>query len=318
MTAPRIPPANIYAGLSLDRCAEARDDPARLAALRSHPQSRLLLLSEGRPAAVLGGGDAAGAPDASGRLAWHPLSALLDGLHPDGALDLGLLAVDADGAGLFAAELGPDAAPPPIPGAAYCALRALGIAVGADDAALACLARGLSLWRTKTKFCCVCGSPLSVQQAGWSLRCVDPACGHIAYPRIDPAVILLAHDGGDRCLLARKQEWPPGFMALLAGFVEPGESLEDAVRREAREEAGIEIGPVTYHSSQPWPFPGSLMVGFFAQAIGGEARADGVEIEAVRWFSRDELRHGPGEGASWPAPDSLALRLIEAWRAGAA
>jgi NAD+ diphosphatase len=144
-------------------------------------------------------------------------------------------------------------------------------------------------------------------------RCPNPACGATHFPRTDPAVIMLVVDG-ERCLLGRQSQWPPGMHSTLAGFVEPGESLERAVAREVREEAGIEIDDVAYHSSQPWPFPSSLMLGFTARATTTELRVDTTELEAARWFEKDWLlAHEDDDAFRLPRRDSIARRLIEDW-----
>jgi NAD+ diphosphatase len=138
--------------------------------------------------------------------------------------------------------------------------------------------------------------------------CQRTGCGTEFFPRVDPAVIVLVTDG-DRALLGRQPGWPAGRYSTIAGFVEPGESLEDAVRREVLEETGIETGAASYQSSQPWPFPRSLMLGFRAEALSSEIRLGDRELEDARWFHRDELRGG----SMMPFPQSIAYRLIQEW-----
>lgn len=149
-------------------------------------------------------------------------------------------------------------------------------------------------------------------------RCTEPGCATMHFPRTDPAVIMLVTDG-ERALLGRNRNFPlPGMYSTLAGFVEPGESLEDAVAREVREETGIVVGPVVYHSSQPWPFPANIMLGFHARALSREITVDPGELEDARWFSRDFLRsHRDDDTFRMPRRDSIARRLIEDWLAGA-
>ena len=148
-------------------------------------------------------------------------------------------------------------------------------------------------------------------------RCTDPGCAAMHFPRTDPAVIMLVIDG-ERALLGRNKNFPlPGMYSTLAGFVEPGESLEDAVAREVREETGVTVGPVVYHSSQPWPFPANIMLGFHAVALSTEITIDFGELEDARWFTRDYLAsHRDDDTFRLPRRDSIARRLIEDWLAG--
>jgi NAD+ diphosphatase len=169
-------------------------------------------------------------------------------------------------------------------------------------------------WHARHRFCGVCGAPTESVEAGHVRRCTSPACGASHFPRTDPAVIMLVHDG-DRALLGRQKIWPPGMYSTLAGFVEPGESLEETVAREVFEESGIRVAEVRYHSSQPWPFPASLMIGFHAAAASREIRMDQSELEDCGWFSRAELRDFGRQGKALPRADSIARRLIEDWLA---
>jgi NAD+ diphosphatase len=147
-------------------------------------------------------------------------------------------------------------------------------------------------------------------------RCIEPACNAMHFPRTDPAVIMLVTHG-DEALLGRSRHFPPGMYSTLAGFVEPGESLEDAVAREVREESGIEVGAVHYHSSQPWPFPANIMLGFYAGALSREITIDFGELEDARWVARGWLSaHPDGDDFRMPRRDSIARRLIEDWLSG--
>ncbi|HYC03924.1 MAG TPA: NAD(+) diphosphatase [Azospirillaceae bacterium] len=196
-------------------------------------------------------------------------------------------------------------------------LRTLSPALDPATAGLFAYARGLLHWQDRHRFCGVCGHPARVEEGGHVRRCTNAACATAHFPRTDPAVIVLIHDGGDRCLLGRQPRFPPGWYSTLAGFVEPGESLEQAVAREMREESGLEVTDVRYHSSQPWPFPASLMLGFHARANGGTLRVDGEELEDARWFDRAFLlAHEPSETFRLPPRDSISRRLIEDWMHG--
>jgi NAD+ diphosphatase len=167
-------------------------------------------------------------------------------------------------------------------------------------------------WHATHKYCGSCGAPTESREGGHLRVCTDPDCARAHFPRTDPAVIMLVAKD-DRCLLGRKAEWPPGRYSTLAGFVEPGESLEDAVRREVMEETGVVVSDVEYHSSQPWPFPASLMLGFFCRAETEVVQRNDKELEDARWFTREELRNGNGGMGIAPRPISIARRLIDDW-----
>jgi NAD+ diphosphatase len=184
----------------------------------------------------------------------------------------------------------------------------LGLLSGEEAAILTC-ARALVIWRSRHLHCGVCGSPTEPRQAGHAVRCTSSACGTDFFPRIDPAVIVIVHDG-NQALLGRQASWPKGRYSALAGFVEPGESLEDAVVREVAEETGIAVTQAHYFASQPWPYPASMMVGFHADARRGAVRLD-EELEDARWFSAEEIAASPA--ALLPAPYTIARRLIDAW-----
>jgi len=170
-------------------------------------------------------------------------------------------------------------------------------------------ARGLSIWRLRQRFCGVCAAPTQPTHAGHCLRCTNPACAHEFFPRLDPAIIVLVSDG-ERALLGRQADWPARRYSTIAGFVEPGESLEDAVVREVQEETGVDVGAVRYHSSQPWPFPSSLMIGFEARAAAGSPVRVSGELEDARWFTRAQITSGE---ALAPPTQSISWRLIEGW-----
>jgi NAD+ diphosphatase len=193
-------------------------------------------------------------------------------------------------------------------------LRTVGPSLSATDAGLLVQAQSLSEWHRAHRFCPRCGGRLVVGGGGYVLRC--ESCGREQFPRTDPAVIMLVVDG-DRALLGRQSAWPEGRYSTLAGFVDPGESLEDAVAREVMEEAGIEVTDVTYFGNQPWPFPSSLMVAFFARAVSKDIDVDDDELEAARWFTRDQMRAEAEAGTLvLPGGISISRSLIEAWYGG--
>jgi len=211
--------------------------------------------------------------------------------------------------------IAPDGAPlfvvPASDGAELTGLREAASVLSQADAGLVAYASALAHWHDTHRYCSVCGELSEPLEAGHSRRCPN---GHVHHPRTDPVVIMLVSDG-DRLLLGRRPPWPPGRYSCLAGFVEPGESLEAAVAREVLEEAGVTVGAVEYRLSQPWPFPLSLMLGFEATYASGEARVADAELEAVAWFARDEIAAGT---PLLPPRFTIARRLIDGWMAGEA
>ncbi len=201
-------------------------------------------------------------------------------------------------------------------------MRALAPAIPAGEAAILAEARSLIDWHVRHRFCAQCGSPTRVASAGWVRRCPDCRASH--FPRTDPVVIMLAVRG-DRALLGRNRRRPGARFSCLAGFVEPGETLEEAVRREVHEEAGIRCGRVRYLAAQPWPFPSSLMMGFLTEALTEEITVDPEELAEARWFSRTELCEmvaraaaGPDDPAqvSVPPPLAIAHQICRRWSNG--
>lgn len=286
---------NVFAGAFVDRSGEKRKDPEWIAAASAGTDSRFLPVWRDR---CLIGGDPP-------RL--RMLEASAAGGVPAADAELVFLGLFHDRPA-FAFAVGGDA-PPYVDLGEFADLRFIGTALPPDEANIAAHARALMFWHRTTLYCTRCGSPSRPDAGGNTRRCVDEACNRVMFPRVDPAIIVLVSDG-DRCLLGRQPSWPEGLYSTIAGFVEPGESLEDAVRREVFEETNIHVAGVRYHSSQPWPFPSSLMLGFIADAKSTDiARNDG-ELQDARWFTRTEL---DGSGPKLPQRISIARRLIDHW-----
>jgi NAD+ diphosphatase len=214
-------------------------------------------------------------------------------------------------------ELGDGPAQVPLPEATELReLRPLAPLLQADAASLMAYARALVLWRARHRFCGVCGAPNLRARAGHVMRCSRAGCGTETFPRLDPAIIVLVADpSGERALLGRQAAWPQGRYSTIAGFVEPGESLEDAVIREVDEETGVQVGDVQYIASQPWPFPSSLMLGFRAVARTEAISLRDGELEDARWFTRADIAAGH---PALPPTGSISARLIDGWYSQAA
>lgn len=223
---------------------------------------------------------------------------------------LGLLAEQA----CFALDVSPLSAPeadPALgPGVEARDLRFAAAALEPDALGLAAYAKGILYWHAHHRHCGRCGATTVARDGGHMRECKNADCGHKCFPRTDPAIIVLVADG-DRCLLGRQKSWPRGMYSTLAGFVEPGETLEQAVVREVREEAGVELdaAELRYFGSQPWPFPASIMLAFLARATSTALRVDHQELEDARWVSAAELRN-PQPGFFVPGGHSMAGRLI--------
>lgn len=296
--------ANVYTGSPLDRANERRDDADWIAEAFASPESlfapvwraRNLMrgVTFGRPQAVLLDGTAAVA-------------------LREAAVHWAFLGLQ-DGRAVFALDISTHNEPAVLLGTAeagFTDLRAVAGALPNPEASMLAHARGLMHWRTRHRFCGICGATCEPRSAGNAMACVGCKAQH--FPRTDPAVIMLVHDNG-RALLGHSTRFPNSTMySTLAGFVEPGESLEEAVAREVFEESGVRCAEVQYHSSQPWPFPGSIMLGFYARALTTEITIDPAEIADARWFSRDDMRRCDELGFSLPRADSIARRLIEDW-----
>jgi NAD+ diphosphatase len=206
-----------------------------------------------------------------------------------------------------------DGSPAELPeNASFEELRPLSPIIAGDEAGLLAYARALSIWRARQRYCGACGAATVPQRAGHSMRCSKEECAQEYFPRLDPAIIVLVTDG-ERALLGRQASWPPGRYSTIAGFVEPGESLEDAVAREVMEETCVPVTGARYDSSQPWPFPASIMLGFRAWARRETVVRCTGELEDARWFSREEIRAG---AALLPAAYSISHRLIATWMDG--
>ena len=286
-----------FGASGLDRAAHIRNDPAALERALHHPQAASVLLWRGKPL-VCGEGR-----DALALLAMdHPVLRAGHGGSVDAPVFLGL---SEDGAPRFASDISdwrpddPDAAAPglfpdpseqhhpALPGDhVFGELRRLMARLSPRDADLAATAKAIVGWHATHRFCACCGHASEVSHAGWQRTC--PACGGHHFPRTDPVVIMLITHGNS-ALMGRSPGWPTGMYSLLAGFVEPGETLEAAVRREVMEEAAIPVGRVDYLASQPWPFPASLMIGCRGEALGREITIDPVEIEDAAWVTRDDM-----------------------------
>ena len=306
-----------FGGGGVERAAHLRGDTAALAELWASPAARVVPLWRGKPALGPGG------------LGWigsdHPLA----GGAPEGAIFLGLV----DGAPRFARDLPdwtPEALPgtldaftdpteqrhPDLPGAVFAELRMHMSTLDTIEAELAATARALMVWHARHGHCAVCGARVAIVMAGWQSRC--PACGADHFPRTDPVVIMLI-TRGNSVLLGRAPGWPETMYSLLAGFVEPGETIEAAVRREVAEESAIRVGAVGYLASQPWPFPASLMLGCHGAALSDAITRDPVELDDALWLSREEMAEaftGRRRDIAPPRQGSVARFLLWHWLAG--
>lgn len=316
-----------FTGSHLDRAGNPRRKPEWLAAQRSRTDARFLVLRELKALV-----DIAQKPAA---IRW--LDTAWADAHP--ALPCIFLGMDEDDIPHFA--LDGDAAPedagiPALHGETdkFIDVRSIAAQLTPEEAAILAQARSLIDWHQRHRFCAQCGSRTELGEAGYVRRCTSEACGASHFPRTDPVVIMLAVrrdevTGEDMVLLGRQGRMPPGMYSALAGFMEPGESIEEAVRREIMEESGVITGAVRYLISQPWPFPSSLMIGCIAEALDGSITVDQDELEDARWFSRSEaaamLERGkqrlpttetnPDEPPWMPPPLSLAHQIARRWLA---
>jgi NAD+ diphosphatase len=296
---------NTFAGNPLDRASERRGDAAWL--------ERQLASGEARGLALWNGKLLTERVGEGMTIAWLP-GGLLDDLAA-GSERLLFLGLDG-GAPVFAVDLEGAADPgeASLQGrGAFIELRAVALDLPPGEAAIAATARAMFEWRRRHRHCAVCGEPSRPADGGWKRVC--ESCNSEHFPRTDPVVIMLPHHGG-RCALGRQGGWPKGMYSALAGFMEPGEAIEEACARELFEESGLRAVKVRYHSSQPWPYPTNLMIGLLAEVEDDEGAPDQTELEEVRWFTRDEARallEGRLDGVNTPSPMAIAHQLIRAW-----
>lgn len=289
---------NAFSGSYLERAAHLRKDPAYFASARRDPAAVIVPVWRSR-SLVRHGADGCSA-------------AFIESTHaccaglPDHEL---VLLGTFDGRVYFAADMSGEDPPEVLPDARFVDLRMIGAQLPEQEAGVLAYARGMLYWRHRHRHCGVCGAANLSGSAGHVMKCSNEACGAEHFPRLDPAIIVLVTDG-ERALLGRQASWPAGQYSTIAGFVEPGESLEDAVAREVLEETGVTVLDSDYHSSQPWPFPASLMIGYTATAAADAVPRADEELEDARWFTRAEIANGfPG----LPPPQSVSFRLIEDW-----
>jgi NAD+ diphosphatase len=309
MSASRPRPVEVsapaFTGATLDRVATLRSDPGWVWGLLEQPAANViaashegvLLENSARPLMLRT------SVERGASRYIDPAAPILLGLEDDVAL----FAVDLD-------ELDARARASLEEGAQILPLRDAGAVLPQAEGGLAAYLMALLNWHRRYRFCANCGAPTVVTEAGYSRRC--PSCGASHFPRTDPVVIMLVeHDG--RLLLGRRAGWPEARYSVLAGFVSPGESLEEAVIREVREESGIEAVSPSYVASQPWAFPSSLMLGFEARADGGEPRAQDGELDDVGWFTLDQVLAARADSGTLrlPPPVSIARFLIDRWLA---
>ncbi|OHB30536.1 MAG: NADH pyrophosphatase [Phenylobacterium sp. RIFCSPHIGHO2_01_FULL_69_31] len=297
---------NTFAGNPLNRASDRRGDAAWLAAQLSSSDALGLVLWNGKPLAEKtkdGGVQIAYLPaKLAAELAGGNERLLFMGLWQETAV----FAVDMEGSS--------DPAQGPLQGLGeFMDLRQVALRLPAADAGILATAKSMFEWRRRHQYCAVCGQPSEPKDGGWKRQC--PSCEAEHFPRTDPVVIMLAYHG-ERCMLGRQEAWPPGMFSALAGFLEPGESIEEACARELGEEAGLRTRQVRYHSTQPWPYPSSLMIGLIAEVEDDEGTPDQTELSEVRWFTREEARKllkGEIEGVFCPPPLAIAHQLLKGW-----
>jgi NAD+ diphosphatase len=294
----------VFAGSPLDRAGLRRRDASWIAAQLEREESRFLpfwrlnvLVKTARPELAWATSEIRSAQESR-------TGAVLLGVRGDVAH----FAVDVSPLADPLAELGLAGA------ASFVEVRTAAATLSADDAAITAQGRQMLDWHARHRFCAVCGHATAVKEAGYLRECDECDAQH--FPRTDPVVIMLV-ESGERCLLGRQAAWPAQMYSALAGFIEAGESIEEAVRREVAEEAGIAVGDVRYFASQPWPFPSSLMIGCIARAESEAVTVDKAELEDARWFPRAEILRSlaqPGAGGVFvPPPLAIAHHLIKAW-----
>ncbi len=288
-------PPHIFAGPYIQRSSERRKDVAWVAEALERPSSRFVVLWQDHNLI---------------HTTHEPQAALVDRTClPDEALSESIFLGQRDDIAFFAIDLADRSLCSLPPDSDFKELRVWGGLLANPEAGLLAYARALIYWRTRHRHCGQCGAPTVAADAGHVMRCTRAGCVTQAFPRIDPAIIVLVTHQ-ERALLGRQASWPSGRYSTIAGFVEPGESLEDAVRREVKEETGVDTTQVRYHSSQPWPFPSSLMIGFEAQATSDVVACPDGELEDARWFSYADIQAGT---PLLPPPASISFQLIADW-----
>jgi len=297
---------NTFAGNPLDRASDRRADTDWLAGQLASSDSLGVAIWNGRPLVE-------DAKEGGKQIAYLPAKLVADlAQGEERLLFMGLWKDTA----VFAVDLeGPDdPADGPLEGLGkFEDLRAVALKLPPTEAAIVATAKQMFEWRRRHGHCAVCGQPSRAVDGGWKRKC--PSCETEHFPRTDPVVIMLPYHG-DRCMLGRQEAWPKGMFSALAGFLEPGESIEEACARELNEEAGLHAVKVRYHSTQPWPYPSSLMIGLIAEVEDEEGSPDQTELSEVRWFTRDEARQliaGQIEGVAAPQRLAIAHQLIKAW-----
>jgi NAD+ diphosphatase len=299
---------NTFAGNPLDRASYKRSDAEWMEGRIADPDTLAVALWNGKPLVEAAPGDGEGL-----RIAYLPMKLARETAGGDERLlFLGLWKETA----VFAVDL--DAALDPAEGplsgmGRFEDLRATALRLPTTDAAILATAKSVFEWRRRHGFCPACGQPTMAVDGGWKRVC--EACRTEHFPRTDPVVIMLPTIG-EKCLLGRQAVWPKGMYSALAGFLEPGETIEEACAREVEEEAGLKARRVRYHSTQPWPYPSSLMIGLICEVEDDNAAADDTELEEVRWFTRDEARRlikGELNDARAPGGMAIAFQLIKAW-----
>jgi NAD+ diphosphatase len=295
-------PSMRYADGDFDRAAEWRQDAEWMAARLTEPTTKIYPIWRHRYIFAENKAPVALAPAAADALADLGQTILLGLIGNRAHFTLDISALSEDSLTDALAGTAHD-------------LRDVAMNLSHRTAAILAFGRGMSVWHKDHEFCGRCGGPTKVERAGHARRCLGEDCGRLHFPRTDPAVITLVIDG-ERCLLARRATISIPRFSTVAGFVEPGETLEDAVRREVAEEVGVITGSVLYRGSQPWPFPSSLMVGYWARALNTRIQVDGEEISEAAWFTRSDIdRAVAAEEIILPPEDSISRRLVEDWRA---
>jgi len=286
--------STFFSGNYINRLGEVRNDKQALNAALTNPTTRFVPIFRER--CLIQGN--------------RPVMLAIDEVRqhisdPNAPIFLGELA----GEFIFAIGLDEDHAPDFRDGSLLAGLRELTAQLAESEAALLAYAKAMVGWQQNHRHCGRCGAIGQPKEGGFVMECTREACRHRSFPRLDPAIIVLVH-GEDKCLLGRQTRWPDGRFSTIAGFVEPGESLEDGVRREVREETNIRVGRCRYLASQPWPFPAALMIGFMAEGLSDEIRLNDGELVEARWLTRDEIAGG---AVILPPKVSIAYRLLETW-----